>query len=119
MDLCKFITLFSLLLCSKFSIIKMFYIIISKLDHLYYLSILIASVSFSLPITYTFVELIRKNSPFSTVSEFCLWLFCGMASHFKVVKFINIFFYKLHVISEKAFLLPFLLQVHKIHPGSV
>ena len=60
-DWTELIILFSLLLCSKFSIIIKFYIIISKLDHLYYLSILIASVSFSLPITYTFVELIIRK----------------------------------------------------------
>ena len=50
-DWTELIILFSLLLCSKFSIIIKFYIIISKLDHIYYLSISIASVSFSLPIT--------------------------------------------------------------------
>ena len=69
-DWTELIILFSLLLCSKFSIIIKFYIIISKLDHLYYLSILIAYLFLCLWLIHLWRSLLEKNSPFLQYQNF-------------------------------------------------
>ena len=104
-------------LASKFSIIIRFYIIISKLDHLYCLLVhfncFYDIALFCLLLIHLWSSLLEKLALFPLVSEFCLWLFCGIAFHFKVVKFINISFYKRMSYLKRH---PSLSRVHNIHP---